>query len=105
MPVVYTGKFLTEDENARALSNYQDQTGVASGMVITDRVGGWPEGATCPRTEGEIARERYLKIVNDAAVAAGLEKPREFIDEDGDEAVNNYGVDFRTRELLFWEDD
>ena len=105
MSIIYTGKYLTEEINARALQHFRDQTGPASGMVITDRVGKWPEGATCPRSEGEIARERYLKLVNDGAVAAGLDKPREFIDDDGDEAINNYGVDFATREILFWEDD
>lgn len=103
MPIVYTGKYLTEEDNKSALFNHREQTGVASGMVITDR-GRWPKGATCPRTEGEIARQRYLKIVNDGAVAAGLDPPREFIDEDGDEAVNNYGVDFSTREILLWEE-
>ncbi len=104
MSIVYTGKHLTEDINARALAAYRDQTGPASGMVITDR-GSWPEGATCPRTEGEIAYQHYHKLVNDGAVAAGLEKAREFIDDDGDAAINHYGVDFKTREILFWKDD
>lgn len=102
MPIIHTGKYLSEEDNARALHYAQEQSEPYSGMVITDR-SSWPEGATCPRTEGEIAKQKMYELVNGAAVAAGLDKPLEFVDEDGDEAINNYGVDFKTREILYWE--
>lgn len=100
--IVNTGKYLSERDNKRAKAIHAQIGGPASGMVITDR-SSWPEGATCPRTEGEIAQKRFHDFINAAAVAAGLEAAERFIDEDGDDAINNYGLDFRTGEILSWD--
>jgi hypothetical protein len=102
MSLVHTEKFVGSDDLRAATRHAQAMTGPASGMVITDRKR-WPEGAKGPRTEGEIARGNLYALINEKAVELGLDPPEEFIDEDGDLAVNNYGLDFETGEILFWD--
>ncbi len=103
MSIIRTGKYLSSENNKSALSLHQLATGVTSGMVVIDRVSPLPEGVKYPRTDGQIYSKRMYDFVNKAAVEFGLPAAEEFIDEDGDEAINNYGVDFATGEILGWD--
>lgn len=103
MSIVRTGKYLSKEDNESALGLHRLATGAGSGMVIVDRVSPLPEGVEYPRTDGEIYSKRMYDFVNKAAVQFGLPAAEEFIDEDGDHAINNYGVDFATGEILGWD--
>lgn len=104
--ITYTGKFLTAEQNAAAKGFALEMRASYAGMVISDKNGAASERLGLegfPRTEGELAKIQMQRLVNAAAVEAGLAPPEEFIDEDGDEATNNYGANFETMEILFWD--
>lgn len=63
-------------------------------ILLTQRRLG-PEG----KTEDVLAKERFYKALDEAAVAAGYPEPA--VDEDGD--VIHYGADMETGEILLWD--
>ena len=104
--IVRTGKILDADklETAKALA----QAATGPMIVVSDRGGRvtrqlFGEDRGYPLCEPEIAKIRLDRLLNAEAVRLGLDPPEEFIDEDGDDAVNNYGADLQTGELLFWD--
>lgn len=93
MGIVRTQKFLDEPTLKRltVLAVEWQRTPM---ILLTQRHLG-PHG----KTEDVLARERFYKALDEAAVAAGQPEPA--VDEDGD--VIHYGADFETGEILLWD--
>jgi len=97
MPVVHTGKFFAEDKR-KELKELAELAARTPVILLSQRHLG-PNG----KTEDQLAREAFHNALNAAAMAAGLPKPVEYVDDDGDECIIHYGADFATGEILGWE--